>query len=85
MAEMGFIPAGAYRNREYVKDGIVHGTVSLAMQDILYDPQTSGGLLMALPEKDAAECLKELNEQIPNAAIVGYVTEKEEQWIVLES
>lgn len=85
LAQMGLVPAGAYRNRDYVGDGIAHGTVSLAMQDILYDPQTSGGLLMALPEKDAKECLKQLQEQIPDAAVVGYVTEREEKWIVLES
>ena len=43
-AEMGLIPAGAYRNREYAEPGVrVGGNVTRAMQDILYDPQTSGG------------------------------------------
>ena len=51
MAEMGFIPAGAYRNREYAEAGVKNmANVSRAMQDILFDPQTSGGLLIALPE-----------------------------------
>ena len=53
------------------------------MQDILYDPQTSGGLLFALPEKDAQACLRALQDQIPQAAIVGYVTEKEEAFLCL--
>lgn len=84
-AEMGFIPAGAYRNREYAGLGVqVTSEVSRAMQDICYDPQTSGGLLIALPEKEAAACLAELNTEIPQASIVGYVTEKEEFAISLE-
>lgn len=85
LAEMGLIPAGAYRNREFAEAGVrVQGAVSLAMQDILYDPQTSGGLLMALPQEAAKECLEELKENIPSAAVIGYVTQREEAWIVLE-
>lgn len=84
-AEMGFIPAGAYRNREYAEASVkVVGDVTLAMQDICYDPQTSGGLLMAIPGECAEECLKELQEVIPQVAIVGYVTEFEETFIYLE-
>ena len=75
LAEMGFIPAGAYRNRAFAEAGVkVAGEVPLAMQDILYDPQTSGGLLIALPEEAAEECLAQLRERVPDAAIVGYVT-----------
>lgn len=75
-AEMGFIPAGAYRNRDYAQAGVqVTGSVSRAMQDLCYDPQTSGGLLFALPQEYAADCLAQLQEQIPQAAAVGYVTE----------
>lgn len=58
--------------------------ISLAMQDILYDPQTSGGLLMAVPEKEAEKCLRELQESIPQAAKIGYVTEKQDTEIYLE-
>ena len=50
------------------------------MQDILYDPQTSGGLLIAVDGRDA----EALREEIPGAAIIGYVTEREESAIVLE-
>ncbi|MDD6235851.1 MAG: selenide, water dikinase SelD [Clostridiales bacterium] len=85
LAEMGFIPAGAYRNREYVAGGIeVMSGITRAQQDIFYDPQTSGGLLMAVPEKYAAACLDELQSQIPEAAIVGYVEPIGEWNIVLE-
>ena len=83
-ASMGLVPAGAYRNRKYAGAGVMCcREIPLAMQDILYDPQTSGGLLFTLPEKDAQACLRELQDQIPQAAIVGYVTEKEEAFICL--
>jgi selenide,water dikinase len=86
MAEMGFIPAGAYRNREYAEGGvkIVNAAVSRAMQDICYDPQTSGGLLIALPEQAAAECIARLQAVLPQAAQIGYVTEALDAAIYLE-
>lgn len=85
LAEMGFIPAGAYRNREYVADGIeVKEGITRAMQDIMYDPQTSGGLLIAVDKEAADDLFAELKESIPQAAIVGYVTEMEPAYIVIE-
>ena len=85
LASMGLIPAGAYRNREYASAGVaVRGKISRAMEDILYDPQTSGGLLFALPEQEAEARLARLKQTIPNAAIIGYVTEKEDFDIILE-
>ena len=85
LASMGFIPAGAYRNREYAQAGVAaRGTISLAMEDILYDPQTSGGLLFAIAEHEAESCLAQLRQTIPGAAVIGYVTEKEDSYIILE-
>ena len=84
-AAMGFIPAGAYRNREYAEKGVsLKGDITRTMQDILYDPQTSGGLLIAVPEKEGFKLLDELRLQIPSANIIGYVTEKEDNWLSLE-
>ena len=85
MAEMGFIPAGAYRNREYAGRNVcVAGNVSRAMQDILYDPQTSGGLLISVPREAGERMLEEMHNEVPDAAMIGYVTEKEDADIVLE-
>ena len=85
LASMGLVPAGAYRNREYAQAGVqVKGKISRAMEDIFYDPQTSGGLLFALPEQEAQACLARLKQVIPNAAIIGYVTEKEDPYMILE-
>jgi selenide,water dikinase len=54
------------------------------MQDILYDPQTSGGLMIAVSEKESAELLRDLKAAVPCAQIVGYVTEQKENAIILE-
>ena len=84
-ASMGLVPAGAYRNRQYASGGVkLCRDISLAMQDILYDPQTSGGLLLALPEGAAQACLRELQDALAQPAIVGYVGEKEEAFLCLE-
>lgn len=86
MAEMGFIPAGAYRNRDFAEASVkVVGDVARALQDICYDPQTSGGLLCAVPEAEALACLAELRAVAADAAVIGYVTEQLEQPIYLEA
>jgi len=85
LADMGFIPAGAYRNREYAEAGVrVVGDVSRALQDLFYDPQTSGGLLFALPEAEAEACLRQLRDTVPEAAVIGYVTEPLDAPVYLE-
>ena len=84
-AEMGFIPAGAYRNRDFAENGVhVAGDISRAMQDIMYDPQTSGGLLIAVAEKDAAQLHHELVESGVQASIVGHVTGSQDYSIILK-
>ena len=72
---MGLVPAGAYRNRDFAESSVeVRGQISRAMQDILYDPQTSGGLLIAVDAKDGEDLLRQLQSTIPAAAMIGYVT-----------
>ena len=84
-ASMGLVPAGAYRNREFAEKGVkLCRGISRQLQDIFYDPQTSGGLLFAVPDKDGESCLAELKQSIPQAEIIGYVTEKQDNWIYLE-
>ncbi len=76
MAEMGIIPAGAYRNMDYVKPQLtVLPDAVQALLDLAADPQTSGGLLVALPRGDAERLLDELRTFAPWSAIVGEVTE----------
>jgi selenide,water dikinase len=84
-AEMGFIPAGAYRNRQFAEKGVyAPESISRAMQDIMYDPQTSGGLLIAVSENDAAKLYHELTESGVPAAIIGYATEAQDHSIILK-
>ncbi len=85
-ADMGLVPAGAYRNRDFAEKAVeIRGSVSRAMQDILYDPQTSGGLLIAVDGRDGEALLRELTDRIPDAAMIGYVTERGEKELVVEA
>lgn len=54
LAGLGLLPAGMYANLDYIGDKVLfHDGVSQTMRDILLDPQTSGGLLFAMPASDA--------------------------------
>jgi len=68
-ARQGAIPGGLKNNREFASP-CVEGQWEL--DDLLYDPQTSGGLLISLPEADAAA----LEQAFPEAYRIGRVTEK---------
>src|SRR5699024_6294826 len=85
LADMGFLPAGAYRNRSYAETGVTcRRDIPRPLMDLFFDPQTSGGLLIALPEAAARAYLPQLQETSPSAACIGYVTAREDNWIVLE-
>ena len=73
LAEMGILPAGMYRNRHFAEGWVDAGNVPLAVQDILYDPQTSGGLLIAVDPEDADAMYEELKTAVPSAQRIGYV------------
>lgn len=77
LAREGIVPAGAYANRDYTGCSVgeidENSPAELARTDIMFDPQTSGGLLISIPEKEAMQLLSRLCDEIPHAAIVGYV------------
>lgn len=70
-ASMGLIPAGAYRNREYFKNATkISEIVPQYLDDILHDPQTSGGLLFSCNPSETEEILRKFNEaNIPGTKI----------------
>ena len=71
----GNIPGGARTNREYFGPGVgVAPHVPPAIVDLLYDPQTSGGLLAAVASQRAAEVAAALSSASVSAARVGVVT-----------
>jgi selenide,water dikinase len=75
-AKIGFIPGGAFKNKEFRASLVTFAdTVDPLMQDILFDPQTSGGLLIGIPEKFSESLLRELRGNgVGEAAIIGDVT-----------
>ena len=85
LAAMGIVPEGAYRNRNYAERGVcVTGDVSLAIQDVFYDPQTSGGLLIAVPPECSDAFISEMKADVPEAEVIGYVSAEKEYRIYLE-
>lgn len=84
-AKMGILPEGMYNNLEYLKDifRITNG-VTQEMQDVLLDPQTSGGLLLSMPEKDAKEYLSRMEIYTPYTRIIGQVIDKQDYSIIIK-
>jgi len=76
LAEMGMIPGGLHRNRQFRLNMVEFGdSVPQFMSDILFDPQTSGGLLISVPASEAESLLERMHEEgIEEAAIIGEVT-----------
>lgn len=72
-ARMGVLPEGMYRNRSFAEAQVDPGGTELALQDLLYDPQTSGGLLMAVHPADAEALLAALRDAVPAAQRIGSV------------
>lgn len=71
-AGMGMVPAGSYRNREHFGHMVtMPSAVPQDLQDVLWDPQTSGGLLFAIDETGAESALEELRAAGMEAAIIG--------------
>jgi selenide, water dikinase len=80
-ARQGAIPGGLKNNREFVSCAVSCDlAVAPEIESLLYDPQTSGGLLISLPEADAAA----LERALPGAYRIGRVTERREKPIHLK-
>ena len=79
MAAMGIIPAGAYRNMDYVKPEVMEYLSKdpdrdadlRARIDCLYDPQSSGGLLIAVKESEIPRLTEQLGERGCETAVIG--------------
>jgi selenide,water dikinase len=81
LAAMGMLPAGSYATRHYCGRLVapVEGVDTLLM-DLLFDPQTSGGLLLAVRPDQARACMDRMHEHgIAEAAVIGEVSGPHEQ------
>lgn len=73
-AQMGMIPAGAHKNKAFCQDNVkIHSSVARVTQDIIFDPQTSGGLVVSMNKIDAGNCLETLLDKGITAEIIGEV------------
>ena len=84
-AKMGLVPAGAYRNREHCADMVDAGGAEEYELDLLYDPQTSGGLLFSVAPEYLEDILKDFEEHEleTKVSVIGKVTEAGEKQIRL--
>jgi len=82
-ANMGLLPAGVYRNRAYAGPFVDEGELPLPVRDALFDPQTSGGLLIAVDPADADALERDLRASVPSAQRIGTVIAKSEKSIYL--
>ena len=85
-AGMGLVPAGAYKNRQF-REAMVDfaPSVDRIVQDVLFDPQTSGGLLICVEKRSAEDLVDELKKKgVKNATIIGKAIPKPKGRIVVK-
>lgn len=83
LAELGCLPGACFRNQEFVEEFCsFEETVSYETKMLMHDAQTSGGLLMCVPESKSHEILEELKNSVyPYSSIVGRVVSKSGKFI----
>ena len=72
-ARMGVLPAGMYRNRSFAEEAVDIGSTPLEKADLLFDPQTSGGLVICVSPEHAEALFEELKSCVPSAQRIGTV------------
>jgi selenide,water dikinase len=75
--------AGGQRNRNYLTDKVKFIIDDFAMEEILFDPQTSGGLLFSVPKSEEKPFLEELNQLELQSACIGRIIERQEYDIIV--
>jgi selenide,water dikinase len=85
-ASQGMVPGGAYCNQDHFgREILISAKIPEVERIILFDPQTSGGLLIALPRAKGGLLLRALQEKgIAEASIIGEVVAREEKLIYVE-
>ena len=85
-ARMGLVPAGAYKNREFAGPYLDAGDAEEVYLDLLSDPQTSGGLLVSVPEEELDSLMKDFAESgiETKVSVIGRVKARQEKLIQLK-
>jgi len=83
-AMMGLVPAGSYNNKNYLDGKYELKNVELWMEDLLFDPQTSGGLLISTTKEESIRIMEKLDKLELKSAIIGEVISLQEKHIIVE-
>jgi selenide,water dikinase len=83
-AETGLVPAGCYNNRNYLKGKYELRNVPEWLEDVLFDPQTSGGLLISTSLSEAKIIMEKLSKLELQSKIIGEVLPMEDKHIIVE-
>jgi selenide,water dikinase len=85
LAEKGYLTGGCKRNRDYLHDKMaIDAALPEGLVEVAIDPQTSGGLLIALAKRYADDLLKALHGAgVKDAVAVGYATSLQKAWVRL--
>ena len=83
-AMMGLVPAGSYNNKNYLDGKYELKNVELWMEDLLFDPQTSGGLLISTTKEESVKIMEKLDKLELKSAIIGEVISLQEKYIIVE-
>jgi selenide,water dikinase len=85
LAEKGYLTGGCKRNKDYLDDKMsIDKSIREGLVEVALDPQTSGGLLIAIAKRHAAKLVDELHAAGVSAACeVGYATSLQKPWVRL--
>ena len=85
LAEKGYVTGGCKRNQEYLKDKmVIEKSIREGLVQVALDPQTSGGLLIALAKRHAGKLIDDLHAAgVACATEVGYATSLQKPWVRL--
>ena len=81
---MGLIPAGCYNNKKYLQGKYELRNIEPWLEDVLFDPQTSGGLLISISSSEGKALMEKLSKLEIPSQIIGEVVPKGEKYIIVE-
>ena len=85
LAAKGYLTGGSKRNREYLKDKVTIGPkIHESLVEVAFDPQTSGGLLIALPQRHASKLVEDLHSNgVEHATNIAHAVSLQKAWVRL--